>query len=94
MMKMEEFYERAQQLRDKHKSYSFKGRAVCTILLEVFKNDDKLPGKLEIYDDVGYEYRGMYADELKEVLNALKIDFDECWSYDGKKFVVQGARFM
>lgn len=93
MMKLQEFYEKAQQLRDEYKSYSFRGRAISTILLEVFNNEDKLPEKIEIRDDVGYEYRGKYVGQLEGVLKALKIDFDECWSYDGEKFVVRGARF-
>lgn len=93
MMKRQEFYERAQQLRDKYESYSFRGHAIGSILLKVFNNEDELPETIEIREDVGYEYRSKYSHELRGVLNELGIDFDECWSYDGEKFIIRGARF-
>lgn len=93
MMKRQEFYEKAQRLRDNYKTYSFKGRAVSQILLKVFNNEDEVPEEFEICEDVGYDYRSKYSNELKEVLVELGIEFDMCWSYSGEKFIIRGARF-
>lgn len=93
MMKRQEFYERAQQLRDQYKWYTFEGHAVCTILSEVFDNGDELSKEIEIFNDVGYEYREKYVYKLRNVLKELGIECDECWSYDGEKFIIRGARF-
>lgn len=92
-MKNREFYEKAQELRDKYQTHTFKGRVICMLVSEFFSDSEIFLKEISIRWEVGYEYREEFSNELLEVLGELSISCDECWSYDGRVFIIRGAKF-
>ena len=73
-MEKQEFYEQAQKLRKQYNGKRFETELISFIVYEVFKNNEKLPEKIEFEYHVAYwERRGEYREIAEKLVNELGL---------------------
>lgn len=72
-MEKQEFYERAQKLRNLYSKNVFENTLISFIVYIVFKNNEKLPEKIEFEYDIAYWERDEYRKKVEKLVDELGI---------------------
>lgn len=72
-MEKQEFYERAQRLRNQHRDMAFENALISFIVYTVFKNNEELPEKIEFKYDITYKERDEYREKVEKVIDELGL---------------------